>query len=212
MQDGRKAVWSIPYVSVEFFPSLKQNLIAYGSSKLSWRPDCIFELHQLWQSGFSRVNSNCCGSCWFEPEIIKIGQSSHKMYNNNIVNFQQSTTILNACTKSLETYWMPYVCLSFYCIDGFRHESTYKFDIQLNQSLYCYPHILIYYFPEAFQTNLKRIYLNILHKTKKEKTEKNNHYFYYCHNFNEKSVVYTHRKWWLSLDICVKVFLVAKNA
>ena len=31
MQDGRKAVWSIPYVSVAFFPSLKQNFIAYRS-------------------------------------------------------------------------------------------------------------------------------------------------------------------------------------
>ena len=28
-----------------------------------------------------------------------MGQSSHKMYINNIVNFQESTTILNACTK-----------------------------------------------------------------------------------------------------------------
>ena len=56
----------------------------------------FFEIHQLWQSGFSRVYSNCCCSCWFEPEVIKIGQSSHKMYSNNIVNF---TTILNACTK-----------------------------------------------------------------------------------------------------------------
>ena len=45
MQDGRKAVWSIPYVSVAFFPSLKQNFIAYRSSS---RPDCIFEIHQLW--------------------------------------------------------------------------------------------------------------------------------------------------------------------
>ena len=27
MQDGRKAVWSIPYVSVPFFPSLKHNFI-----------------------------------------------------------------------------------------------------------------------------------------------------------------------------------------
>ena len=27
MQDGRKAVWSLPYVSVAFFPSLKQNLL-----------------------------------------------------------------------------------------------------------------------------------------------------------------------------------------
>ena len=35
MQDGRKAVWSIPYVSVVFFPSLKQNFIAYRSSKVN---------------------------------------------------------------------------------------------------------------------------------------------------------------------------------
>ena len=43
--------------------------------------------------------SNCCCSCSFEPEIINIGQSSHKMYSNNILNFQEFTTILNACTK-----------------------------------------------------------------------------------------------------------------
>ena len=34
-----------------------------------------------------------------EPEIVRIGQSSHKMYSNNILNFQESMTILNACTK-----------------------------------------------------------------------------------------------------------------
>ena len=93
MQDAPKAVWSIPYVSMAFFPSLKQNFIAYRSSKVSSRPDFIFEIHQLWLSGFSRVYSNCCCSCSFEPEIIKIGQSSHKMYSNNIVNFQVSTII-----------------------------------------------------------------------------------------------------------------------
>ena len=49
MQDAPKAVWSIPYVSVIFFPSLKQNFIAYRSSKVSSRLDCIFEIHQLWQ-------------------------------------------------------------------------------------------------------------------------------------------------------------------
>ena len=49
MQDGRKAVWRLPYVSVVFFPSLKQNFIAYRSSKVSPRPDCIFEIHQLLQ-------------------------------------------------------------------------------------------------------------------------------------------------------------------
>ena len=85
-----------------FFPSLKQNLIAYHSSKVSSRPDCmIFEIHQLWQSGMSRVYSNSCCSCSLEPEIIKIGQSSHKMYSNNILNFQESTTILNTCTKKV---------------------------------------------------------------------------------------------------------------
>ena len=99
MQDGRKAVWSILYVSVAFFPSLKQNFIAYRSSKISSRPGCIFEIHQLRQSGFSRVYSNCCCSCSFGPEIIKIGQSSQKMNSKKILNFQESTTILNACTK-----------------------------------------------------------------------------------------------------------------
>ena len=93
------------------FPSLKHNFIPYRSSKVS---DCIFEIHQLWQSGFSRVYSNCCCSCSFEAEIIKIDQSSHKMYRNNILNFQESTTILNAHTKnSLETYRMHLVGLLF---------------------------------------------------------------------------------------------------
>ena len=63
MQDAPKAVWSISYIYVAFFPSLKQNFIAYRSSKLSSCPDCIFEIDQLWQSGFSRVYSNCCCSC-----------------------------------------------------------------------------------------------------------------------------------------------------
>ena len=43
MQDGRKAVWSIPYISLAFFQSSKQNFIAYRSSKVSWSPDSIFE-------------------------------------------------------------------------------------------------------------------------------------------------------------------------
>ena len=101
MQDALKAVLRIPYVSVAFFPSLKQTFIAYHSSKVSSCPDCIFEIHQLWQSGFSRVYSNCCCSCSFEPEITKFDLSSHKMYSNNILNFQESMPILNACTKNV---------------------------------------------------------------------------------------------------------------
>ena len=98
IQYGPKAVWSIPYVSLAFFTSLKHNFIAYRSSS---RPHCIFEIHQLSQSGFGRVYSSCCCSCSFKCEIIKIGQSSHKLYSNNILNFQESTTILNACTKEV---------------------------------------------------------------------------------------------------------------
>ena len=73
-------------VSVDVFPSLKQNFFVYRSSKVSSRQDCIFEIHQLWQPGFSRV------------------------YSNKILNLQESTTISNVCTKSLETYWMHHLC------------------------------------------------------------------------------------------------------
>ena len=45
--------------------------------------------------------SSCCCSCSFEAEIIKISQSSHKMYSNDILNFQEFTTILNACTEKV---------------------------------------------------------------------------------------------------------------
>ena len=70
-----------------FVPSLKQNFIAYRSSKLSSRLDCIFEIHQLWQLGFSRVYSNSYCNCSFEAGIIKIGQSSHKMYSKCLRQF-----------------------------------------------------------------------------------------------------------------------------
>ena len=138
MQDGRKAVWSISYVSVAFFPSLKQNFIVYRSSKVS---DCIFEIHQLWQSGFSRVYSNSYFSCSYEPEIIKIGQSSHKMHSNNILNFQESTTILNAHVKMsgnlsyapriyIYIYINPRTCKSVHIVyfsDSNRHWRTHPF-------------------------------------------------------------------------------------
>ena len=121
MQDAPKAVRSIPYVSVAFYSSLKQIFIAYRSSS---RPDCIFEIHQLLQSGFSRVYSNCHCNCSFEAEIIKIGQSSHKMYSNNIGNFQESATILNSCTKnetwmtSKRSIYMKNLLVAYFLING----------------------------------------------------------------------------------------------
>ena len=73
------AKWSKSSLKHSIRFCLKQNFIAYRSSKVSSRPDCIFEIHQLWQSDFSRVYFSCCCRCSFEPEIIKIDQSSHKM-------------------------------------------------------------------------------------------------------------------------------------
>ena len=115
MQDGPKAVWTIPYISVVLFSSLKHNFIACRSSKASWRPDCIFEIHQLWQSGFSRVYSKCCCSCWFDPEInLKNGQSSHKMYSNNIEFSRVYDNFKWLYKKSLENYWMHHVYIYIY--------------------------------------------------------------------------------------------------
>ena len=79
-----------------FFPSLKQNFIGYCFSKIS---HVNFEIRQLWQSDLNGVYYNSYCSCSFKPGIIKIGQSTHNMYSNNIVNFQESSTIVNACTK-----------------------------------------------------------------------------------------------------------------
>ena len=88
MQDGRKPVCGIfckfqtEFYCISFF----------------WSVRLHFEIHLLWQSSFSRMYSNFCCSCSFEPEIMKIGQSSYKMYSNNIQNFQEYT-ILNSSTK-----------------------------------------------------------------------------------------------------------------
>ena len=82
--------------------SLKHSIRFCGIfSKFKTEFYCIFEIHPLWQSGFNRVYSNSCSSCSFEPEIKKLGQSYHKMYSYNILNFQESMTISNACTKKV---------------------------------------------------------------------------------------------------------------
>ena len=73
------------------------------------------------------VYSNSCCSCPFEPEIIKIGQSSHKMYSNNTVNFQESTTILNVCTKKSgrEDTLKEWYAIKFYFKLGKNATETY---------------------------------------------------------------------------------------
>ena len=145
---GNSVSWSLGHRSrssfhrMAFFPNLKQNFIAYRSSKVS---DCIFEIHQLWQSGFSRVYSNCCCSCSFEPEIIKIGQSSHKMYSNNIVNFQESTPILNTCTKKKKFgNLLSAPCVYIYIYIYLYTRGTYIYIYICAWYIYIYIYIYIY--------------------------------------------------------------------
>ena len=132
---------------------------------------CIFEIHQLWQSGFSRVYSNCCCSYLFKPEIIKIGQSSHKIYSNNILNCQESTTILNACTKksgNLLNAPRVYVCVCklyqtkaspktplWNRMDGYSllHKQLFKLNIWLKQLC------LIWNIFHQCQTNIFKVYI-----------------------------------------------------
>ena len=136
------------------FPSLKQNFIAHLSSKESSHPDWVFGIHQLWQSGFSRVYSNCCCSCSFEPEIIEIGQLSHKMYSNNILNFQESTIILNAHTKKV---WKLIVCtsyLSLFVILFFYHHKWWMIVLSIAEQ-----HFLLQSF---FLSSSALLYMNII--------------------------------------------------
>ena len=91
---------------------------------MSSHPDCIFEINQLWQSGFSRVYSNCCCGCSFQPEIIKTGQSSPKMNSNKILNFQASMTILNACTKKV---WKRIEGTTYIHINSWKQMTDLKF-------------------------------------------------------------------------------------
>ena len=150
MQVGRKAVWGIPFCGI--FSKFKTEFIAYRSSKMS---DSISEIPHLWQSGFSRVYSNCCCSCSFEPEIIKIGQASQIMYSNNVVNFQESTSILNAHTKKVYVIsgnlpWFPYVdCIWFSSLSALSILTFFFFfwlgiTILINYfSLYIFPKISV---------------------------------------------------------------------
>ena len=96
--------------------------------------------------------SNCYCRCSFEAEIIKIGQSSYKMYSNNIVNFQESTTILNASIKKSgnllnapRIYITICSYLASFCHNLFIYISFFlSFFDSLSLSLYIYIYIYIY--------------------------------------------------------------------
>ena len=95
MQNGPKEVWSILYVSVaSFFPSLKQNLLHIVLLKCRHVQIAFLK--------FTSCDNQALVGCIpiaAVAEIIRIGQSCHKMYSNKILNFQVSTTILDYCKK-----------------------------------------------------------------------------------------------------------------
>ena len=62
MQGTPKAVWIIPYVSVACFTSLKMILLHIVLLKCTYVQIAFFEIHLLWQPGFSRVYSNSCSN------------------------------------------------------------------------------------------------------------------------------------------------------
>ena len=99
VQKQSEAFHTFPW---QYFLSLKHNFIAYLSSKVSSRPDSIFKIHQPWQSGFSRVYSNSFCSCSFEPEIIKIGLSSHK-------SIAITYWIFKSLRECLKPFWRHHV-------------------------------------------------------------------------------------------------------
>ena len=61
----------------------------------------------LSQLGFGFVGgfSNAMTRTAISAEPVNMKRDELWMYSNNILNFQESTTILNAWTKSLKTYW-----------------------------------------------------------------------------------------------------------
>ena len=118
--------------------------------------------------------SNCCCSCSFEAEIIKIGQSSHKMYSNNRLNFHESTTMLNAHTKKvcklivctsyiyiyiyIYTYWQHFFINTNF-VEYNRHFLSTYFLVDPFMLTYCFYSIrrelidissIIVYFPNTF--------------------------------------------------------------
>ena len=90
--------------------------------------------------------SNCCCSCSFEPKIIEIGQTSHKIYKNKILNFQESMTILIASTKKV---WKLIKGPTYFLLGAF-------FSCYLSIQPFCY---VLFVFIFCFKSVLFPLYL-----------------------------------------------------
>ena len=79
------------------------------------------------------MHSISCCSCSLEHEIIRIGQSSHKTYSNNIVNFQESTTILNTHTKKVSKLIVGASYILLYTMITLMRYLTQRFHFMFNK-------------------------------------------------------------------------------
>ena len=118
MQDAPKSIWSIPYVSMAFFPSLKQNFIAYRSSKVS---DCIFEIHQLWQSGFNRGYSNSCCSSSFEFQKNIFFSDSRQ-----VILHVLSLSILQIIQKEYQIFKKGFIFFIFLDLNNYCNSKSFE--------------------------------------------------------------------------------------
>ena len=132
MLDGRKAVWSILYVSVAFFPSLKQNFIAYRSSEknatdtygmlqTAFRPSSmnrasVFEWHKRFKEGRESVRDDeTCGRCKEvrTPELIgqiKIFMDKDRRVSIETINAQFDVSVGTVHTIIREELKMRKIC------------------------------------------------------------------------------------------------------
>ena len=174
IQDGQKTVWSIPYVSVAFFQVLTRIIlhIVLLKCQIAFSKFTSFDNQAL-----VRVYSNCFCSCSFEAELIKMCQSFHKMYSNKILNFYESTTILNAhtkkvvCTLSYAPRIYNFILLSKekdirYYFDSmadiseniYMHERIISISSKINLNSFCFLltlffHLALHYF-SPFSSNI----------------------------------------------------------
>ena len=103
MQYGPKAYWSIPYVSVAFFPRLKQNFIAYRSSKVT---DCILNF----PSSYNQALVGCIPSA---AVAVHLNLKSLKLVSHLIrcigITYWIYDNFKCPYKKSVETYRMHLV-------------------------------------------------------------------------------------------------------
>ena len=89
MPDSPKAVWSIPYVSVAFFPSLKHNFIAYRSSKV-YHISVVFTVILLvLYATSSKIKILFTNIRRKEQNIL--GQSRQRIFRNSFKNKKNAT-------------------------------------------------------------------------------------------------------------------------